>query len=90
MPQEEREKLRSWIFSLEYEFYKIPRPDVNIYLNVPLDFIASRLASSRSEDSDRDYLNGQRDIHEEIAKSMTPAANVLSIPHQVTCFVLRK
>lgn len=63
--KEEREKLRSWIFSLEYEFYKIPRPDVNIYLNVPLDFIASRLASSRSEDSDRDYLNGQRDIHEE-------------------------
>lgn len=61
----ERDRLRNWILELEYGVYKIPRPDVNIFLDVPLDFVSSRLASSRSEDSDRGYLAGARDIHEQ-------------------------
>lgn len=61
----ERERLRDWILELEYGVYKIPRPDVNIFLDVPLDFVSSRLASSRAGDSDRGYLGGARDIHEE-------------------------
>lgn len=63
--EKKREELRDWILNLEFEFYKIPKPDVNIFLDVPIDFVAQRLASSRSEDSGRDYLEGKRDIHEE-------------------------
>ncbi len=62
---EEREKLRNWIFTVEYNFYKIPKPDVNIFLDVPLSFVESRLSSARAADSGRDYLAGKRDIHEE-------------------------
>ncbi len=58
-------KLRDWIFNLEYNVYKIPLPDVNIFLDVPIDFVESRLSTSRENDSDRDYLEGKRDIHEE-------------------------
>jgi dTMP kinase len=58
-----REKLCKWIFSLEYEFFEIPRPDVSIFLDVPFDFTIEKLKSQR-DGTDRDYLNGKKDIHE--------------------------
>lgn len=61
----EREELREWIINLEYQDYNIPVPDINLFLDVPIDFVNSRLTSSRASDSDRDYLQGERDIHEE-------------------------
>lgn len=61
----EREELREWIINLEYQDYNIPVPDINLFLDVPIDFVNSRLTSSRVSDSDRDYLQGERDIHEE-------------------------
>ncbi len=60
----EAEALRKWIFELEYGKYGIPRPDVNIFLDVPIGFVSEKLTKAR-EGSDRDYLNGGRDIHEE-------------------------
>jgi len=59
----EAEELRDWIFSLEFSTFGIPRPDVNIFLDVPLSFIESKLSSER-EGNDRDYLSGGKDIHE--------------------------
>ncbi len=73
---EEREKLRNWILTIEYNFYMIPKPDVNIFLDVPLSFVESRLSSARSEDSDRDYLAGKRDIHEENISFQEEVRNV--------------
>ncbi|MDR0384493.1 MAG: thymidylate kinase, partial [Prevotellaceae bacterium] len=58
-----REKLREWIFDLEYNFFGIPRPDISIFLDVPFDFTVAKLKSSR-EGADRDYLGGKKDIHE--------------------------
>lgn len=58
-----RLELKDWIFKLEYEHYKIPRPDVNLFLDVPFDFTANQL-NSRREGMDRDYLEGGEDIHE--------------------------
>lgn len=64
--QDEKEKksLREWILNLEYEHYKIPRPDINIFLDVPIDFVDSKLKANRMG-GDRDYLHGKHDIHEE-------------------------
>ncbi len=59
-----RERLREWILSLEFDHYKIPVPDLNIFLDVPLRFSESTLRSDRGNDSDRSYLMGQTDIHE--------------------------
>jgi dTMP kinase len=58
-----REKLREWIFNLEFSFFGIPRPDISIFLDVPFDFTVERLKSQR-EGADRDYLKGKDDIHE--------------------------
>ena len=61
---EEQNKLRDWILALEFEHFAIPMPDLNIFLDVPSDFIESKLKGLRTG-NERDYLNGARDIHEE-------------------------
>lgn len=61
---EERDRLRDWIIGLEFGYNALPLPDLSLLLDVPFDFTASRLASRR-EGSDRGYLNGERDIHED-------------------------
>jgi len=59
----QRDELRDWIFHLEYDYYGIPRPDLNIFLDVPFEFTRKNLVNSRKGD-DRGYLKGGRDIHE--------------------------
>lgn len=61
---EEQIKLQKWILDLEFGNYKLPSPDLNIFLDVPFDFTKERLGSGRTGD-DRKYLNGQTDIHEQ-------------------------
>lgn len=60
----EKEKLRNWIFDTEYNQYKIIKPNLSIYLDVPFQFTTKKLTENR-EGEDREYLNGGRDIHEE-------------------------
>lgn len=64
LKEERAEELREWIFKTEYEDYNIPRPTVNLFLDVPIEFVNERLCSSREGDDNRDYLNGKGDIHE--------------------------
>jgi len=59
----ERLTLKQWIFNTEYEYFKIPKPDINIFLDVPVPVIESRLKKVRKGD-DREYLKGKNDIHE--------------------------
>ncbi len=58
-----REELRRWIFDLEYEYFKIPQPDISIFLDVPYAFTERKLTEAR-EGADREYLHGGKDIHE--------------------------
>jgi len=60
----EQEKLLKWILSLEFDHFSIPRPDLNIFLDVPFAFTEKKLLNARTG-NDRSYLNGSRDIHEE-------------------------
>ena len=60
----EREELRQWILDFEYKYHKIPRPDINVFLDVPFEFTTRKLSSVRDGD-DRNYLNGKSDIHEQ-------------------------
>ena len=61
----EREKLREWILSLEYDYFAIPRPDVSLFLDVPFAFTERKLLQDIREGDDRAYLNGKKDIHEQ-------------------------
>jgi dTMP kinase len=60
---EQKSKLAKWIKMLEYNYNKIPVPDLNLFLNVPFDFTKKSLLNGRNG-SDRDYLKGSVDIHE--------------------------
>lgn len=61
--QDEAEKLRDWVFNTEYGDFELPKPDLNIFLDVPISFVESKLKSDRAG-QDRDYLEGAQDIHE--------------------------
>lgn len=59
----EAEELRSWILNTEYGRFGLPRPDLNIFLDVPISFVSRSLERQRNG-ADREYLHGSRDIHE--------------------------
>ncbi|MBN1158203.1 MAG: dTMP kinase [Bacteroidales bacterium] len=61
--EKKRLDLMKWILDLEYEYFRIPRPDLNILLDVPFSFTMNQLTRNRNG-SERDYLKGSRDIHE--------------------------
>jgi len=60
---DEAEDLREWINNTEYGQFGLPRPDLNIFLDVPIGFVEKSLAAQRLG-ADRGYLRGQQDIHE--------------------------
>ena len=61
---DEREALREWILNTEFGAFDLPRPDLNLFLDVPLSFVASKLSAQR-RGADRNYLGGGgADIHE--------------------------
>jgi len=74
-----RSELMKWILSLEFGHFAIPKPDLNIFLDVPFTFTEKKLSDTRIGD-DRSYLNGTRDIHEE---SLTFQKNVRDIYFRV-------
>jgi dTMP kinase len=59
-----QDKLMSWILTLEFSHFAIPKPDLNVFLDVPFAFAENNLTKTRTG-NDRNYLNGTRDIHEE-------------------------
>lgn len=60
---EQRRILRDWIINLEFEYYQLPKPSINLFLDVPFSFTKKKLTEQREGD-DRDYLQGKSDIHE--------------------------
>lgn len=61
--RKDQERLRKWILHLEYTYYQIPKPDLNIFLDVPFQFTREKLTGER-KGTDRSYLDGSSDIHE--------------------------
>jgi dTMP kinase len=59
---DEQKELAVWIKELEYNYNKIPVPDLNLFLNVPFEF--TRKSLNGRQGNDRDYLKGAEDIHE--------------------------
>jgi len=55
--------LYRWILDLEYKYFNVPKPDLSIFLDVPMEFVEQKLAEQR-EDEARGYLLGKADIHE--------------------------
>lgn len=54
--------MRDWINEYEFGFLELPYPDLNLFLDVPIEYIENRLKERLKEN--RDYLKGKIDIHE--------------------------
>lgn len=67
----ERDKFLDWLFNLEFNIFRIPKPDLNILLYLPPE-IGQQLVDKKGS---RDYVGGQkRDIHEADLQHLIDAA----------------
>lgn len=87
---EKREELRCWIERLEFDVYKLPRPDLTIFLDVP-PTVSSDLVLKKDV---RSYTAKKKDLHEENDSYLVKVYNVfkeLSVSEQdwvaISCFV---
>ncbi len=62
--QEAKIKLKNWILDFEFNHNDLPHPDLSFFLDVPFHYIERSLKKSRTG-TDRAYLNGKTDIHED-------------------------
>lgn len=69
-----RKEFLAWLEELEYEIFKIPRPDVIIYLDMPIA-ISQKLLQTKSAQKKKTYLKGKKDIHENDLKHLSDAKN---------------
>ncbi len=67
-----RREFLKWLDEMEFGVFKIPRPDLIIYLNVPLKFSLEMLKNKNNEEKKK-YLNGKKDVLENDLKHLQNA-----------------
>ncbi len=58
-----REAFLKWLAEMEYEVFKIPKPDAVFFLSVPIP-IVMKLIKERNKKEGRGYLGKKKDVHE--------------------------
>ncbi|MFT7328068.1 MAG: dTMP kinase [Crocinitomicaceae bacterium] len=61
---DERKEFLGWLDTMEHEIMKIPRPDMILYLDVPI-VITQKLLIEKGNKESKKYLEGQGDQHED-------------------------
>ncbi|MEK7190475.1 MAG: dTMP kinase [Patescibacteria group bacterium] len=66
-----RKSFLKWLAEMEYEVFKIPKPDAVFYLSVPIPVVL-KLIAERNKNSSRNYLGKKKtrkeDVHEKDVK----------------------
>lgn len=58
-----RAEFIKWLDEMEYGVFKIPRPDLVLYLSVPLE-LSLKMMKERNKTSQRNYVGNKKDVHE--------------------------
>lgn len=53
-----------WLNKMEYEVFKIPKPDLTFYLSLPIEIVWELLKKRESSQMKRKYLKKKKDVHE--------------------------
>lgn len=53
-----------WLDKMEYEVFGIPRPDITLYLSLPIKIVMELLKTRESSKMKRAYLKKKKDVHE--------------------------
>ena len=59
-----RKEFLRWLDDMEYRVFGIPRPDVTLYLSLPIPVILKLLKNRESSKMKREYLKKKKDVHE--------------------------
>lgn len=59
-----RADFMEWLDKMEYEVFGIPRPDLTIYLSLPIKIVLELLKERESSKMKREYLKKKKDVHE--------------------------
>jgi dTMP kinase len=62
-----RKSFLKWLAEMEYEVFKIPKPDAVFYLSVPIPIVL-KLIKERNKNNKRNYLGKKKDVHEKDVK----------------------
>lgn len=88
--KKEKENFLNWLDEMEFQIFKIPRPDIVIYLDVDVDTVI-KLIDKRSSNN-KEYINGKKDGLESNQKHLEKAAktyrylcNKYSYWHKIQC-----
>ena len=59
-----RDDFLKWLDKMEYEVFGIPRPDLTLYLSLPINIVLQLLKERDSGKMKREYLKRGKDVHE--------------------------
>lgn len=59
-----RNDFLKWLGEMEYEAFGIPRPDLTLYLSLPIKIVLELLEKRGSSKMKREYLKRAKDVHE--------------------------
>ena len=59
-----RNNFMKWLDQMEYEVFGIPRPNITLYLSLPMNIVLQLLKDRESSKMKRAYLKKKKDVHE--------------------------
>ncbi|MEI7809947.1 MAG: deoxynucleoside kinase [bacterium] len=59
-----RDDFMKWLDEMEYEVFGIPRPDITLYLSLPINIVLQLLKERESSKMKRAYLKNKKDVAE--------------------------
>lgn len=59
-----RNDFMKWLDKMEYDVFKIPRPNITLYLDLPTKIVLQLLKKRESSKMKREYLKKKKDVHE--------------------------
>lgn len=69
-----RNKFLDWLDAMEFQTFKIPRPDLVLYLDVNVATVINLMEKRNTED--KKYIKGKKDGHENNKKHLTSTAKI--------------
>ncbi len=69
-----RQAFIEWLDEMEYKVFKIPKPDVVFYLDLPIK-LSKALIKERNKNSVRTYLGNKKDVHEKDVEFLENSRN---------------
>jgi len=77
-----------WLDQMEYEVFKIPKPDLTLYLSLPISIVTKLLKDRDSSKMKREYLKKKKDVHEEdINFLINSRKSALKLEKEVSNFI---